>query len=1174
MSIGVKTSSQEEYTYHYGLEGFYTQFGTSINWFPEGVIKATGTQFGDSISASSYGTSLPFGSKGVTIDSGLGNDSITGSIHSDVIKAGAGDDTIIGSRGSDSIIGGAGNNVSNYTGVEAGSINDTYTLTKSERLDIKGLTFTGVSESSQFFRDSSNKNNLMINSDQGFITVKNFVATDSGATVTIGDKNLNDVVLYETVNPSEHKGKYTGTRLKDFIDGREYPTSPSAKGLTLDGGAGNDTIYGTSNNDTLKGGAGDDYLYGGDGNDSLIDTAGSNFLVGGAGNCSITSGAGNDVLYGGTGNDVLKAGAGDDTVYGGAGNDSIIGGTGVTKAIYDTENFGNDTYTVTKGETLDLSGLTFGEVAEKDRYTKKNNDLVIKSDKGNITIKNYLNKDTGAEVIVNGRNLKTTDTPVFSTGEEYFNPSSGKANAKFIGSSLSDSINAGSYSGSSSKGVSIDGGLGNDTIFGSSKADVLKGGAGDDYIHGGAGNDSIIGGSGVTRVVYTAESFGDDVYTPSKDETINISGLTFSEVAEKDRYTRKNNDLIIKSDKGSVTIKNLLGKDTGATVKINDENLSEVAKLGVGYDYFINSSGKLAHNKYTGTALADTIDAGSISSYTAKNGLVLDGGAGSDSIIGSNAGDKLYGGTGNDTINGRNGNDSIFGGVGSDSVYGGSGNDVIDGGEDDDILYGNTGNDSVCGGLGNDTIYGDDGDDTLIGGGGSDSVYGGAGNNLFKYSLNDGDDTVFYGGENANDTITFDKGIGVNLAYGENGSDLIINYSGAKGGKQYENNITVKDYAINHSLNSITVGKETKAVEEYFAKTNKSGSEFISTEKGEVWTNLNAGNHTFKYNIDNTGTKGNFGVDIISSANTYEIDKVETFAFGDLSVVKGEINMGFNSNTSTNDLGMKLGKDGSGELGHVYYRNFLATKPSMQLTDADHTYSVKGYTTAQTLDNSATETNNAVVINTTSDTATTITSNNKYNYTNVGGASALTYNYNGGHDVIRTDEQANSDTYNVVSALDNNTSLRIYEGGGNNDKLSINATATTVGIVFNVYQGVGETYNADLSRSVFTVRNSIDKDTIKEALAGADPSVANGIYVIDSSEENTGIEFIATSDHASDINEETWYNAIAESVGAWLATNGYESTEGAIDAYNKDNNIDLTGLVNAYKSVDYASLIS
>jgi Ca2+-binding RTX toxin-like protein len=86
----------------------------------------------------------------------------------------------------------------------------------------------------------------------------------------------------------------------------------------IDGGEGNDTLWGESFTDTLNGGGGDDHLHG--------------------------QGA-DDVLNGGDGNDTLNGDTGRDVVNGGAGNDDITatdreadtidGGADVDRAFYD-----------------------------------------------------------------------------------------------------------------------------------------------------------------------------------------------------------------------------------------------------------------------------------------------------------------------------------------------------------------------------------------------------------------------------------------------------------------------------------------------------------------------------------------------------------------------------------------------------------------------------------------------------------------------------------------------------------------------------------------------------------------------------------------------------------------------------------------------------------------------
>lgn len=129
---------------------------------------------------------------------------------------------------------------------------------------------------------------------------------------------------------------------------------------TVDGGAGNDTIYASDLGDNVFGGAGDDIIYGGrlddwllggDGNDTLnagSTAAGSlggdgNYLNGGAGNDTLTGREGSDWLEGGEGTDTLLGGVGDDILVGGAGNgDTLKGGTG------------SDQYVVRRGDGADI----------------------------------------------------------------------------------------------------------------------------------------------------------------------------------------------------------------------------------------------------------------------------------------------------------------------------------------------------------------------------------------------------------------------------------------------------------------------------------------------------------------------------------------------------------------------------------------------------------------------------------------------------------------------------------------------------------------------------------------------------------------------------------------------------------------------------------------------------
>ena len=57
--------------------------------------------------------------------------------------------------------------------------------------------------------------------------------------------------------------------------------------------------------------------------------------------------------------------------------------------------------------------------------------------------------------------------------------------------------------------------------------------------------------------------------------------------------------------------------------------------------------------------------------------IVVDGGAGDDTLTGGTQGDLLIGGEGNDTISGGDGNDLLIGGQGNDTLIGGAGIDIF-----------------------------------------------------------------------------------------------------------------------------------------------------------------------------------------------------------------------------------------------------------------------------------------------------------------------------------------------------------------------------------------------------------------------------------------------------------------------------------------------------------------
>ena len=120
--------------------------------------------------------------------------------------------------------------------------------------------------------------------------------------------------------------------------------------ILLEGGDGNDKVFGEAGNDSLLGGNGKDILGGGAGFDSVGGGAGDDIISGGDGNDEL---AGDDFLSssgstGTAGNDIINGGAGSDDLAGELGADTLTGGGDPTEGdafFYFSPDEGGDTIT-------------------------------------------------------------------------------------------------------------------------------------------------------------------------------------------------------------------------------------------------------------------------------------------------------------------------------------------------------------------------------------------------------------------------------------------------------------------------------------------------------------------------------------------------------------------------------------------------------------------------------------------------------------------------------------------------------------------------------------------------------------------------------------------------------------------------------------------------------------
>ena len=239
--------------------------------------------------------------------------------------------------------------------------------------------------------------------------------------------------------------------------------------------------------------------------------------------------------------------------------------------------------------------------------------------------------------------------------------------------------------------LTADGGLGNDTLTGSSGADTLTGNDGNDILIGKAGGDTFNGNNGYDRVDYAAEGGGVGGVTVTVNNTANDTD-TFG--ATNDNVTDTIEFITGTALVDTMTSTNAISGTTGAPVPgrtFSGLGGNDVLTGGPSDDYFYGGLGNdtMVGNggtdrvAYSQNSAAEPIN---LTLSSAANGTGTDGVGGTDSLGTTN--EVYLGGSGNDIINGAAVTTAL-------SLFGGAG---------DDTLTGGTGVDTLRGWLGNDTL--------------------------------------------------------------------------------------------------------------------------------------------------------------------------------------------------------------------------------------------------------------------------------------------------------------------------------------------------------------------------------------------------------------------------------------------------------------------------------------
>jgi Ca2+-binding RTX toxin-like protein len=210
----------------------------------------------------------------------------------------------------------------------------------------------------------------------------------------------------------------------------------------------------------------------------------------------------------------------------------------------------------------------------------------------------------------------------------------------------------------------LSGGSGNDQLFGQGGNDTLLGRGGFDLLFGGSEYDTMTGGDADDQVFAQG---GNDrmIWNPGDDTDLNEGGAGVDTVEVNggggEQFTTTANGSRVRFD-----------RVTPAPFAIDVGTSEELVVNANGGDDRISATGNLA----------------------ALIKITVDGGAGSDTLLGSNGADVLLGGDGDDFVDGNQGNDVAFLGERDDTFQWdpGDGSDVVEGQDGADAMLFNGSN--------------------------------------------------------------------------------------------------------------------------------------------------------------------------------------------------------------------------------------------------------------------------------------------------------------------------------------------------------------------------------------------------------------------------------------------------------------------------------------------------
>ena len=609
---------------------------------------------------------------------GTGNDTLIGGSGGDQLFGQSGNDTLLGKGGFDFLFGGDGDD-----------------------------TLTGGDDDDQVFGEAGNDRMIWNPGDDTDLF-------EGGAGSDTAEVNGGNGAEVFTVTAN-------GTRVRfDRLDPAPFSIDiGTTENLVLNMNGGNDRFSATGDlaaliSITVDGGAGDDTILGSNGADRLLGGDGNDFIDGQQGNDRALLGAGDDVFQ-------WDPGDGSDTVEGEDGLDLLdFNGANIGESIDISANSGRvnffrDPGTITM-DLNDVEGIRFRAFGGADNIVI--NDLSGTDLTGGgviVDLEGTLGSGVGDgardTVTVNGTN--GDDTVVVSTQFGALGITGTPAPIAIFHSEGTDQLVVNGLDGDDvidasglSAGqisLSLNGGLGADTFIGSQGNDLVVGGDGDDFATLGAGDDVFVWNPGDDNDTIEGQ---DGVDTLLFNGAIIDEEITISANGERATFFRNiatvNMDL---NDVEHIDFNALGGVDN---IVVNDLSGTDVTEVNVNLASTID-----------GTAGDNAADSIFINATNGNDTIVVVGDASGVTILGLSATIHISGfEAANDRI--------VINGLAGDDIVEASG---LAAGAIQLTAIGGDGDDVLVGGDGNDTLNGDAGDDVLIGGPGLDILDGGPGDN-------------------------------------------------------------------------------------------------------------------------------------------------------------------------------------------------------------------------------------------------------------------------------------------------------------------------------------------------------------------------------------------------------------------------------------------------------------